>query len=202
MAIIYPVSLPSSPGFVSSSIRMIETVSETKSPFTSQSQFVEHAGNFFEADLTLPTMRREEAAVWIGFFASLKGKIGTFNFGDPDAREPQGVATGTPLINGNSQTGRTLNTKGWTAAITGILKVGDFIQIGTELKMVTVDADSDGSGLSSLEIFPSIRISPSDNDPIVTSSPVGLFRMVSNVSQYNADHLHHYGISFAIKEAL
>jgi len=41
----------------------------------------------------------------------------------------KGVATGTPLVNGASQTGASLITNGWTNSTTGILKKGDVFTI-------------------------------------------------------------------------
>jgi len=93
-----------------------------------------------------------------------------------------GVNTGTPLIDGasqsttysaskNSQT-QTLNTDGWTVSQTGILKAGDkftcgvyAVNDGTKVSTgelqnftVTADADSDGSGDATFTISPPIII--------------------------------------------
>lgn len=96
-----------------------------------------------------------------------------------------GVATGTPLVNGGSQTStyasvkdtmtQTLNTDGWTNSTTGILKAGDVFTIAgvydvnpvtkatlPHLKqfVVTADADSGAStGPAALTIYPAIIVS-------------------------------------------
>lgn len=93
-----------------------------------------------------------------------------------------GVATGTPVVNGGSQTStyanvkdtmtQTLNTDGWTNSTTGILKAGDVFTIAgvfdvnpvtkatlPHLKqfVVTADADSGAStGPAALTIYPAI----------------------------------------------
>lgn len=59
-------------------------------------------------------------------------------------------------------TGNSLYTDGWTASQTGVLKVGDYFNIGEEMYIVTVDANSDGSGESILTIAPTIRASFTD----------------------------------------
>ncbi len=68
--------------------------------------------------------------------------------GDPVNTSPRGAATGTPLVKGASQTGNTLTTDGWTTGVTGILKAGDWIQLGTgstsTLHKLQQAADSDG----------------------------------------------------------
>jgi len=96
-----------------------------------------------------------------------------------------GVATGTPLVNGASQTSayddvkntntQTLNTDGWTASTTGILKAGDVFTIAgvyavnpvtkatlpfLKQFVVTADADSGATtGPAALTISPAIIVS-------------------------------------------
>lgn len=93
-----------------------------------------------------------------------------------------GVATGTPLVNGGSQTSsyatvkdtmtQTLNTDGWTNSVTGILKAGDVFTIAGVFDVnpvtkatlpflkqfvVTADANSGAStGPAALTIYPAI----------------------------------------------
>lgn len=86
---------------------------------------------------------------------------------------------GTPVVNGNSQTGNSLNTDGWLSSAK-VLRQGDFFQIGYELKMVTEDIWSDSLGDATLKFTPPLRNSPVDNDPIVTDDPKGLFRLKSD----------------------
>lgn len=95
-----------------------------------------------------------------------------------------GALGGTPLVNGAGQTGSTLNTKGWTASITGLLAVGDCFTIAgvnsvnpitkqstgqLQCFIVTAAANSDSGGLSSVSIYPSITTSGSTQT--VTASP-------------------------------
>src|SRR3954463_10292223 len=126
-------------------------------------------------------IRANGGAAWVAALRSLDGPVGTFYLGDTAWKTPRGTATGTPLVNGASQTGEDLATDGWTASVTGILKAGDWIQLGTgssaRLYMVMVDANSNGSGQATLTIRPKLRSSPGDNSAIVTNSPVGVFRL-------------------------
>lgn len=106
----------------------------------------------------------------------------------------KGTATGTPLINGASQTGSSLVTDGWTASQTPILKKGDvftlagvhsvnpvsYLSTGNLQQFtVTADANSDGSGNATLSISPAITTSgayqtvdasPADNAAITVLS--------------------------------
>jgi hypothetical protein len=148
-------------------------------------------------------MQREYAEQWICFLIKLKGPHGTFLAGDTSAKVPRGVATGTPLVKGASQTGETLITDGWTAGTTGILLAGDYIQLGNYLHKVLVDATSDGSGNATRDIWPPLRSSPGDNASIVTSNTVGVFRLTSTtVPLFDVGSELVYSMSFSGVEAL
>lgn len=94
---------------------------------------------------------------------------------------PQG---GTPLVNGASQTGATLSTKGWTAAAAARLVKGDVFTVAgvyavnpqsrqstgsLQQFVVTADFSSAADGTGSVSIFPSIVTSGATQT--VTASP-------------------------------
>jgi hypothetical protein len=116
------------------------------------------------------------------------------------------VATGTPVINGASQTGSELITDGWTADTTGILKAGDYIQLGTgstaRLYKVLDDVDSDGSGNATFDIWPNLRSSPDDNATITVSNCKSVFRLTTNVTDISINQASIYGLTFGAVEAL
>lgn len=182
MAISYPLSLPSTLGFAEMQITPHSVVGVSVSPFTGEQQVQAMQGEWWEGNFSLPNeMSRADAEAWIGFLVSLNGREGTFLAGDPLGATARGTATGTPLVKGASQTGKTLLTDGWTSGVTGILKAGDWIQLGTgsstHLHKVVADANSDGSGNATLEIWPRLRSSPGDNDAITKASCKGLWRL-------------------------
>jgi len=185
MAISYPITLPTAQGFFTVSIRPFSRVGIFASEFTGQQQVYAHAGQFLICDISFPQMKRSDAAPIIAALQSLQGVRGTFYFGDPAWSYPQGVGSGTPTIDGATQTGTTLNTTGWTSSQTGILKAGDWIQIGTgstrQLCMVLVDADSDGSGQATLELFPRVRTAFASGTTITASNPAGVWRLGSEM---------------------
>jgi hypothetical protein len=186
MAISYPITLPTSPGFTRVTIEPRTFVAIYASPFTGQQQVYQHPGQFLTCSIEVPPMNRAEAAVFVAAMLSLQGARGTFYFGDPSWTSAQGTATGTPLIKGANQTGQDLITDGWTNTVTGILKAGDWIQVGTgatrQLCMVLADANSDGSGEATLSLFPRIRTAFADNTAIVTANPKGVWRLVGDGS--------------------
>lgn len=133
-------------------------------------------------------MNRTQAALWQAFFLQLEGSVNTFNAYDPDARTPRGAATGTPLVNGGSQTGSSLITDGWTNS-TLVLKTGDYFSVNSELKMVTADATSNGSGQATISFKPALRSSPSDNAPLtVTNTTVTMILIDDGQAMWRTGH--------------
>jgi hypothetical protein len=205
MAITYPLSLPTQSAIAKIRLSANEIVGISQSPFTAAQQVYKYPGQFWEADVTLPPIKRADAEYWVAFLLKLNGPFGTFLLGDPLGATARGVATGTPLVNGGSQVGNELVTDGWTTSQTGILRAGDYIQIGSgataQLYKILDDANSDGSGNATFTIWPSLRSSPSDNATIIVSSPKGVFRLTTPAS-WDIDEASIYGLTFGAREAL
>lgn len=206
MAISYPLSLPSNRQISRVRLNAIDVVGVVQSPFTASQQVYRYQGQYWEADITLRPMDREEAEYWISFLLKLNGQYGTFLLGDPNGATPRGVATGTPLVKGAGQTGNELLTDGWTSGITGIMKAGDYIQLGTgsnaRLYKVLDDVNSDGSGNATLTLYPDLRSAPSDNSAIIVNNAKGNFRLNSSQTAWDITEAQIYGITFGAREAL
>ena len=203
MAISYPLSLPTnvSPSRITFTAASAVAISRSALSFVSQVQ--QYDGQLWQAEVTLPPMNRATAEEWIVFLLKLNGQYGTFLLGDIAAKTPRGIATGTPLVKGASQTGQELITDGWTNSTTGILKAGDYIQIGQRLYKNLSDVNSNGSGEATLDIWPRLRESPADNASIIVSSTVGLFRLLANSSKvYDVGADKNYSIAFSAVEAV
>jgi len=202
----YPISFLSHTGVRSVELRAVNAVIYEMSPFTFAGQAQASSGQMWQADVTLPPMLREDAEKWIAWLVSLRGQFGTFNMGDPSAATPRGVATGTPRVNGASQTGEDLNIDGCTANVTGWLKAGDYIQLGTAgtatLHKVLADVNTNASGETTLSLWPHIRSAPADNATVVVSDTVGRFRLASNESSWSINEATIYGITFSAREAI
>ena len=201
MAITYPLSLPNTTSFESARMTARSVVGISKSPFTGAQQVQKHQGQWWEFETKLVPMTRANAEAWLAFMLSLNGIQGTFLLGDPLGSTARGVASGTPLVKGASQTGNSLITDGWTASQTGILKAGDYFQLGTgsssKLYKVLADANSDGSGDATFDIFPSINTAVADNTALTVSSAKGLFRLASNEMGFELQQAQQYGIAFS-----
>lgn len=205
MPISYPLPIPTSIGIASVRMAPMAAVGVSMGPYDFSQQVQAFQGQMWAANITLPPMNRAEADEWTAFLLALNGRQGTFLMGDPSAKLPKGVATGTPLVKGGGQTGSELITDGWTPSTSNILRAGDYIQLGTgdssRLHKVLQSVNSDVSGEATLLLWPRLRSSPADNAPIVVNNPVGLWRMASNEMAWEAD-IERFGLSFACGEAL
>jgi hypothetical protein len=204
--ITYPLALPTHTGIAQIELRAINAVAYARSPFTFAGQTFAYPGQMWTADLTLPPMKRADAEQWVAWLISLRGQLGTFLLGDPNGATARGAATGTPLVNGASQTGESLVIDGAATSVTGWLKAGDYIQLGSNgssrLHKVLADANSDGSGNVTVDIWPHIRTAPADNATVTVSSAKGLFRLSSNEQAWSVNEASIYGMTFGAMEAV
>ncbi len=206
MAIVYPLSLPSTAIPSRMLMRMINAVALSQSPFTFEQQVFEHQGEIWAAELSFPPMERPTAEDLISFLGKLRGRNGTFLLPPFSAKTPRGSGGGTPQVDGASQAGLILNTKGWPVSTNGVLLAGDYLQIGTgatsRLYKTLNDVDSDAGGLATLDIWPRLRESPADSATITLTNPEGVFRLARNDSEWDISTATIYGLGISAMEAI
>ncbi len=208
MAISYPLSLPTSIGIAQIELRATNAVAVSRSPFTYSTQVHAYSGQSWQADVTLPSIRRDLAEEWVAWLISLKGQLGTFYLGDPNAVTPRGSArnTDTILVNGATSSGNTLAIDDAPASQTGYLKAGDYMQVGTgtsrQLFKVLADVDTNSSGQATVDIWPDIRTTIANNSAVTVENTKGVFRLSSNEQGFSINEASFYGISFGAMEAL
>lgn len=194
MALNYPLSTPTTIGIESIELRAVNAVVVSQSPFTYKQQVISHGGQKWEASVTIPSVHRDKAAEWKALLVGLKGQVGTFLLGDPDYATPQGTVSSCTLT-GNA------GDESVSVVMTGTLKAGDYIQLGSgssaKLHQVLLDQDGDGN----LEIWPSLR-SDYAGATVVFNNPKGVFRLSNNVTSWSINNASIYGISFEAVEAL
>lgn len=205
MAISYPLAFPTVKGPRQISIRLIDVVGVQSSPISLEQTSYDWGGDRLEADVALPPMKRADAEEFVGFLWSLRGMLGTFLMGDPVGATPRGTWAGTPLLAGAHAAGvRTLSVDGFSAGATG--KRGDWLQFGsgssTRLHKVLQDFTADGGGAATIEIAPRLRAALVDNEPLVSSSCKGQWRLASNAREYTIELAQVYGLRFSCVEAL
>ncbi len=204
MTISFPLSAPNA-DIAAMEIHANSTVGESRSPFTMEEQVYVHQGEWWEADVVLPPMKRADAAAWIAQLLALNGKQGTLLLGDPLGTSPRGTWAGAHKVKGSHAAGvKSIAMDGFTAAAT--VKAGDWIQTGTgsttHLHQVVQDGTADGAGELTLEIWPRTRVALADNDTFTTSSAKGIWRLASNRRSWSLQQAQIYGIRFALVEAL
>lgn len=209
MPISYPLSLPTSIGIANITLTAANAVAISQSPFTYSQQVIKHQGERWSASISLPPIRRDLAEPWVAFLLSLKGQYGTFLLGDPNCKTPQGTARttlGTPVVNGNGQTGETLNIDGLPLSVANYLKAGDYLQLGSSvtatLHKVLADVNTNASGQASIDLWPSVKVAPTDGDTVTLSNTVGRFRLSGNTQQWQINDISSYGITFDCVESL
>lgn len=209
MAISYPLALPTASGIASIKLVARNAVAVTQSPFSFKQQVLKHSGESWEADITLPPLKRDDAEEWNGFLLALGGRYGTFLLGDPSGNTPRGSAgsaPGAPVVNGANQTGNILAIDGLPNSQTSYLKAGDYIQIGnassSRLHKVLTNVASNASGEAAIDIWPALRESPADGAAITVTDCVGVFRLSANETMWNINEASVYGITFGATEAI
>lgn len=165
-----PISMPTRPGFTACRFGLMTHTQTFTSPLSNATQRALLGGAKWMANYSLPAMNRAQMADWQAFILQLEGGVNTFNAYDPDAMTPRGVATGTPLVKGASQTGSTLLVDGLPASLINWLLPGDYFACNGELKMLTQPANTNGSGETTLYFKPALRNSPADNAPLTVNT--------------------------------
>lgn len=193
MAIAYPIDLPAN-GITSIEWRALNAVVTSQSPFTYKQQVIAHGGQRWEATVNIAPLNKASAATWKAALISLKGSSGTMLLGNPVYDVPQGTVSACTL-SGDA------GAETVTVTMTGSLKAGDYIQLGagSSAKLHQVLVDQSGNG--SLEIWPALRTTYS-NQSVIFNAPKGLFRLSQNMTSWSIDNASIYGISFDVVEVL
>lgn len=196
------IQMPSTPGPRQIEWTAQDVVAAVTNPFTGKQQTQSWQAGWLEAVVTLPPMQRVDAANWISFLLQLQGQNGVFYLGDGLATMPQGTASGTGVTAGSFQGPYSLTTNGWDPNQSSLLMPGDWLQVGWRMYQCMDVAASDGAGNSSFAIWPQIREIPASGTAVMTTNPVGLFRLANNTRKWSESYLRTYGVSFQIREAI
>lgn len=202
MAITFPLTLPTVGGISEIEWNKESSVIAQESPFSKKIKVSDWGGKRHSAMVEVAPMHANDARKWEAFFLSLNGMEGTFWLPPTVDNVITGLGAGTPLVNGGSQSGQELVTDGWDASQTGVLKAGDWMQVGNYLYRILEDEDSDISGNATFDIWPNLRSIPADNDPITITNPKGLFRVAAMPKLKYDRNQHCTGFKFEAIEAI
>lgn len=137
------------------------------SPLNRSVQTVERPGARWKVSLEFPPMDSAQTGRLQAFLAALGGMAGRFTLW-PHGRP--GASLYSPLVNGMMTDFKSLPTKSWPVS-TLVLRAGDYLAVGGELKIVTADVTSDASGLATVPVAPAFRNAPSNNAAITLNKP-------------------------------
>ncbi len=110
------------------------------------------------------------------FLASLGGMAGRFRLW-PHYRP--GASALSPYVNGVSGNLKTLPIFGVPAS-TVVLRPGDYLEAGGELKMVVADATSDALGQALVQVSPPFRKAPASSTPVILNKPRATMMLASD----------------------
>jgi hypothetical protein len=148
-------------------------VSITRGQFTGQTKAFAHQGEWWELEIETAKMTRPSADQLEAFIVSLRGQYGTFKYGDPARKAPQGGLSGPWAVNGTIAAGSRTVPAGYGA---GAFSVGDWLQIGAQLVRVINVIDS-----GHFDVFPIFRSAIPDGTPIIYNGAQGIFRLSGEV---------------------
>jgi hypothetical protein len=92
MALVFPLSTPTTIGIASIELTATNAVAVSRSPFTFSQQVHTYPGQMWSASVTIPPLRKEFVEPWVAMLLGLRGQTGTFLLGDPNNVAPRGTA--------------------------------------------------------------------------------------------------------------
>lgn len=152
--------------------------------------------------LSFPEFDKDQWGELFGFLLAHNGSEGSFFYAPPDLATPRGTATGSPVVDGGSQTGGSLDVTGCTADQAAFLKAGDVFTIAGDFKvyMVTADAASNGSGEATLSIIPDLQASPASGAALTVTNVRFLVSHVGGTEYSVAAPLNYKGFEVILEE--
>ena len=185
-----PLSFPSV-GIQSMSMRLRRVVAVAESPFTLDTQVYTHQGARWEAEISLPPLTHAEAKSIEGFIVGLKGREGTFTFGNP---------LDTSTLSDNTVSSAAIRAESFTLGSgTAAVSAGTYFELNSFLYCVTSDK---AAGATTLNFQPPLRSAVTSSLVIKYNLPTTTWRMSSNDVGWSINEASIYGFSFSCVEAL
>lgn len=198
MAIIFPLTLPTSIGMASIELRATNAVAISQSPFTHATQVHQYPGQMWSASISVAPQLRQYVEPWVAFLLALKGPLGTFQLGDPNGQTPRGTAT-------TASVALTANAGAETIRLTinGSLLAGDYIRLGVgsdaTLHKVLQDV---ASGTRDVDIWPALRKQRTTATTCAVTNTYGIFRLTGPQQSWSINASSVYGLNLEAMEAI
>jgi len=183
------------------SLRYLSNTQVFESPLDKTVQTASLSGDQWSLSQSFVNLSRNNGSDLKAFLVSLKGPSGKAYITPYEAREPRGTVSGSPVVNGASQTGNSLVTSGWSVSQT-VLKAGDYFEVNGEFKMVVSDVLSSGTGAATIQFEPALRASPLNSEPLITDNPKCIMRLANNdQAQWQLSQTKKYSVNLEWIEA-
>jgi hypothetical protein len=155
------------------SIKLRTNTKQFTSPFNKASQDAHFPGSSWQVTIGFDQLDDDEARELEAVLFSLDngGRVRIPDFGRA-ATNRTGV-----LVFGNAQTGGSLVTQGWPPNVVNVLRKGEYLEVGDELKYVLEDVSSDAAGRATIKIAPWLRGSYASGQAVNVASPCGYFKI-------------------------
>ncbi len=167
----------------STAMRLQSNTGVFQSGLNAVTQTVDRGGLKWNCQLNWNNKKGADRPELMAMIAELRGQSNRLRV--PVSDNPaRGAYGGTPLVDGASQTGSSINIDGVTPSVTNWIRRGDYFSVLVngehELKLCTADANSDGTGQVTIQFEPRLRASPADNAAVrvqdgVLDRPEGVF---------------------------
>lgn len=186
-----------------SEFRLGRTERLNKSAFTEAAQVIGSPTGLWTAQLKFENVRVADARVLIGFLISLRGASGNFRLFDWSAPNANG-AGGTYPVTDISQSAPGLVVIITTLPGTKLASVGDYVEIGGELKALIADVNADELGKATLLFEPFLRNPITVDTQVSFDKPTGKFRLAPGykVPRMTSKKLVHAEIAIDCIEAV
>ena len=185
-----PLAFPNV-GIQNMSMRLRRVVAVVESPFTLDTQVYTHQGARWEAEISLPPLTHAEAKSIEGFIVGLKGREGTFTFGNP---------LDTSTLSDNTVSSAAIRAESFTLGSgTAAVTAGTYFELNNYLYCVTSDK---AAGATTLNFQPPLRSAVTSSLVVKYNLPKSLWRMSSNDVGWSINEASIYGFAFSCEEAL
>lgn len=186
------------------------TISSLHQNFISVSQNLttfktDRGGHRWKFQLDYPPMTREQYAEFWAFCVSARGRFNFFDY-TLENHANLGQAQTSDQVTANETVlagSRSIQCQNFTTSTSNVVKAGDFVKFGTSTKvhMITSSADSDSSGVATLNFEPAIQAQVAVDNP-VSFDPVFQVSLVNDTFEtaYGTNRL--YGMTIELIEVL
>lgn len=167
----------------SASIAMRGNTKVFKSKFNGSTKTARFNGNVWVLTLNFKNLDWEIPEL-SAFMFSLDGQSGRVML--PTFHAMGKPPMGSPVVKTAGQSGGIVESSDWLKNQV-VLRVGEYISINNEIKIITKDIVSDNLGNATLEFAPWLRESPDVGTEIVTDAPSGRFMLEEDQAQLDID---------------